>query len=115
MIYDDLPDEYTQAYQSEDRIHRIDNTYKKYNVNYYYLGGVYPEEFLEESKKKMIIERDENGDKIGETTHYKKYFQQGTYDQVHYKNLAKQRIVFRLINDEVEDEALITKLNVETS
>lgn len=62
----------------------------------------------------MIPEHDDEGKKIGETTHYRKYFRQGTYDQVHYQNLAKQRIVFRLINDEVEDATLIDKLNAET-
>jgi hypothetical protein len=48
------------------------------------------------------------------TTMYDRYFSQWTYDQVHHRNLETQRKIFRLINDEIEDESLLTKLNAES-
>jgi len=58
MIFDDLPVDYISQYQAEDRIHRIDNIHKKYEVNYYSMVPTYSEEFLEEKQDSHVAKRE---------------------------------------------------------
>ncbi|MBI4711011.1 MAG: hypothetical protein HY767_00895 [Candidatus Omnitrophica bacterium] len=123
VVMDDYARDYTQAYQAEDRAHRIDNIRKKYEVQYYSLLAKYPKEFLERMKGLYEAKNRETGEieivtkenitdrmralEAAETVTisnvHDKYFSQGTYDQVHRRNLDAQKRVFELVMDGVKD------------
>ncbi|MCP4523463.1 MAG: DEAD/DEAH box helicase, partial [Candidatus Gracilibacteria bacterium] len=98
MIFDDLPEDYIIQYQAEDRIHRIDNKYKKYVARYYSLISQYPNKFLQANKDADDCKK----------------FTQGTFDEVHKDDLDSQKVIFGLINNEVDDKSSIDKLNQKT-
>ena len=121
VIFDDLPEDYVQQYQAEDRAHRIDTdrTRTHYNVKYYKLISQYPEDFIRRMKKiwvakeqtedsyRYVIVTDRDYAKERELpTAYEKFFEQGTFDQALNRNLAKMKMVFNLIIDGIADESV---------
>lgn len=98
MIKDDLPDDCILDYQTEDRIHRIDGHRRKAEVRYYNLISEYDEEFLA-MMKEMMIEREMPDGSIVKVSAYDLWFSAGTWDEVHYGNLAAQRVGFELLNN----------------
>ncbi|TAN62383.1 DEAD/DEAH box helicase [bacterium] len=95
LIFDDLAQTYRDQYQAGDRIHRIDNKRKKYEVRYYWLQALYPETFLGSLPEE-----------IRET-----YFSPGTFDQVHYQNLRRQAGIFHRIMDGIGSEEELMNAN----
>lgn len=125
MILDDSAGDCIVEIQAEDRAHRIDPQRLTHaDVKYVKIQSRYPEKFLEATKKRWLVK--ENG-------HYKEFssyetaktfaskndadvlnayvhfFAQGTYDQVHSKNLRTQRVIFHLINDGIADDSLLNE------
>ncbi|MCT4640562.1 MAG: DEAD/DEAH box helicase [Bacteroidales bacterium] len=115
FIGDDLPENYVQQYQAEDRIHRIDNDHRTHHdVKYYYPVSKYPESFLEEMKAKWVVRENGGYIEVDKTTEgaksaYETFFKQGTFDQVHFRNLNAQKNIFHLINDGIIDEDSLGK------
>ncbi len=87
VIFDDLPPTFRDYYQAADRAHRIDNDRKKYDVTYYTLQANYPKTFLDSLPKDTR----------------EQYFGMGTFDEVHYRNLQRQKRIFHRIMDGVGD------------
>ena len=85
VIFDDLAPTYRDQYQAADRAHRIDNDRKKYDVTYYTLQAQYPKAFLDALPPDILTQ----------------YFSMGTFDEVHYRNLARQKRIFHRILDGV--------------
>jgi len=57
MIMDNLPKHYLWQYQTEDRIHRIDEDHlTHYDVTYNQALSLYPQNFLEKMKKRWVRE-----------------------------------------------------------
>lgn len=116
VIFDDIPESYIQAYQAEDRAHRIDTniTRTHYDIKYYRLVSGYPKDFLEEMKK-TYIQRNSSGYVVVNSppkekslqSAYEAFFEQGTFDQVLNKNLDVQKSVYQLIIDGIADEELL--------
>lgn len=98
VIFDDLPKDYTEQYQAEDRSHRIDAKRRKQEVRYYSLVSQYPPDFLAAMTKYMTQKRGPNGTEI-DIAAFERWFEQGTLDQVHFENLAAQRTSFELLNN----------------
>ena len=110
LIFDDLPRDYVEQYQAEDRPHRIDNEYKThYDITYYKLISKYPQSFLEEMKQKWVrklqnwnyeevLNQKEAEDELLPTA-YDEFFKQWTWDHRHYNNLLIQKDKFQLLND----------------
>jgi len=94
VIYDDLAQRYRDEYQAGDRAHRIDNDRPKYDVRYYWLKAKYPQEFLNK-----LSEED------------KRYFINGTYDDVQYNNILQQGRIFHRIADGIGDDSELNKIN----
>lgn len=88
VIYDDLAPTYRDEYQAGDRAHRIDNTRKKYEINYYWLISEYPKSFLKEVTKKGL----------------ERFVLPGTLDAILYDNIRQQGRVFHRILDGVGSE-----------
>nr|MBP9855424.1 DEAD/DEAH box helicase [Candidatus Omnitrophota bacterium] len=120
VIFDDLARDYTVQYQAEDRANRIDNLRKKYAVRYYNLIAKYPESFINKVRdlyqvtdsynSKKLVTADEITDEMEQDDNleieslYDLYFSNGTYDQVHFKNLQAQKRIFELILDGLQDQ-----------
>lgn len=98
MIFDDLPKDYTEQYQAEDRNHRIDEKRRKPEVRYYSLISKYPSSFLAGMAKHMTQKRRPNGAEA-KVSAFEQWFEQGTLDEVHFANLAAQRTSFELLNN----------------
>ncbi len=124
MIFDDDPADCVEAIQAEDRIHRIDpHRQTKYSVQYYSMQSRYPRRFLDEMKTRWVVRQqdgtykeyknqsDANANasemKTSAQTAYEAFFAQGTYDQVHSRNLQTQRQILQLINDGIADESIL--------
>lgn len=125
MIFDDLPADVVEAIQSEDRIQRIDPDRLTHpTVEYYTLLSQYPKLFLEIMKKRWVVRDREHmcykefrsrasamefAKSVDERveTAFNAFFAQGTYDDVHHKNLTVQRTMFHLINDGIVDESML--------
>jgi hypothetical protein len=124
LIEDDLPGDCVEEIQAEDRIHRIDPSRMTHaSVKYYKMKSVYPEGFLQKVRNRWLVKT--NG-KYEEFTNqrkaqdyakknglevvnaYEQFFEQGTFDEVHEQNLKAQRIMFRLINDGIADESVLS-------
>jgi hypothetical protein len=88
VIYDDLAPTYRDEYQAGDRAHRIDNTRKKYVINYYWLISEYPSSFLKEVTSLGLA----------------RFVLPGTLDAILYDNIRQQGRVFHRILDGVGSE-----------
>ncbi|MDD5495741.1 MAG: diguanylate cyclase, partial [Candidatus Omnitrophica bacterium] len=95
VVYDDLAQTHRDQYQAGDRAHRIDNDRKKYNVKYYWMQALYPKSFLDG------IDPETKGT----------YFDVGTYDEVHLKNLKRQGRIFHRIMDGVGSDEELREAN----
>ena len=95
VIFDDLAQTYRDEYQAMDRAHRIDNDRKKYEVEYLWLQAQYPESFLSRLK-----------DEIKE-----KYFDCGTYDEIHRLNLQNQSRIFHRILDGIGSDDELDRIS----
>lgn len=98
MIKDELPEDYTEGYQSEDRIHRVEDKRRKYEVRYYNLISRYSGDFLNEMAGTEIEKEKPNGEAAAFNAH-ERWFKNGTYDEVHHRNLEAQRTSFELLNN----------------
>ncbi len=118
VVFDDLPEDYVEQYQAEDRAHRIDSDhFTHHDVQYFSLISQYPEQFLQKMKKRWIrkveggaYEEERNAARAKKEdlpTAYEMFFEQGTYDEVHGKNLQTQKQMFHLINDGIADETIL--------
>jgi len=127
LIDDDLSDGVVMDIQKKDRIHRIDPQRLTHpTADYYTLRSRYPQSFLEKMKKQWVVKQEDGtfeeypslvaarkdpcatDDKPPKTA-YEAFFAQGTYDQVQGHNLEVQRQMFRLINDGIADESVLTE------
>lgn len=103
LIADDAPRDYIEKYQSEDRIHRIDEGRPKYDVRYYSLVSQYSSEFLERMRTHMTQRKRVGGEAheepLEEVSAFDRWFAQGTWDEVQFTNLRAQQTAFRLLND----------------
>jgi hypothetical protein len=123
-IFDDLPQDYIEQYQAEDRAHRIDNKFlTHHDIKYFSLVSVYPETFLEKMKHIYLqklpngtyeeTDKDfKNSDGKSAESAYEIFFSQGSFDQVQRSNLEIQRQVFHLINDGISDESILKENQV---
>lgn len=100
MIFDDMPRDYTEQYQAEDRIHRIDTDRRKYEVRYYQLMANYSEDFLQRMRDYQTEKVQPDGETV-ELPAFERWFEQGTLDQVTLRNLRAQRTSFELLNDAI--------------
>lgn len=119
-VYDDLPSDCKEDIQAEDRTDRLEEEIPRTHntLQYYQMQARYPEKFLERMRKTWIRKSEKpgvweefegkgtppNDEENPWQTAYDTFFAQGTYDQVHHKNLANQRLMFHLINDGFADE-----------
>jgi hypothetical protein len=123
MIFDDLANTYVDQYQTEDRIHRIDQVHNThYDVRYISFLSKYPQSFLERMKS-VYVEKKEDGNyrecfdqkeakKKNLKTAYETFFINGTYDEIHNFNLGVQKDTFHIINDGVVDASFEEKETV---
>lgn len=98
MILDDLPRDYSEEYQATDRIHRIDDEHRKYEVRYYRLMAQYDQAFLRDMRDEITTKTRPDGDEV-EISAFDRWFAQGTFDEVRSRRLAAQRVGFELLND----------------
>ena len=126
LVFDNLPQDYVEQYQTEDRAHRIDNRYNTHHdIKYYGMESKYSDSFLNEMKKRYVQKIDSGvfeeilDEKYAKSkelpTAYEKFFKQGTIDHVHKLNLETQKTVFHLINDGIADENLLEEDQIEFS
>lgn len=101
IIKDGIPTEIIEEYQADDRIHRMDNKNKKYEVRYYTLVARYSDEFIEEMKE---YEVDNEKNPNAQENAYEKWFKQGSYHEVQVKRLATQRTTFEILNNGIVNE-----------
>ncbi len=125
MILDDLPSDCVEAIQAEGRIRRIDPNRLTHAVKKYYtLESQYPAAFMERVSKRWLVKQEhfykefdsrESARKYAEKRGLKymnaaeEFFDQGTYDEVHSRNLKVQRMMFNLINDGIADESILSE------
>ncbi|MFH1360461.1 MAG: DEAD/DEAH box helicase, partial [Candidatus Omnitrophota bacterium] len=119
-VFDDLARDYSQQYQAEERINRIDNDRLKFANRYYFLRAKYPESFLEQTKRFSVIVHKRSGHREIIPTEsitqqqrrnkdleirslYRYYLAQGTYDEVHGKNLRAQEAAFNIMMEGFSD------------
>ncbi len=123
MILDDQPADCIEAIQAEGRIRRIDPNRLTHAVKKYYtLESQYPVSFMEKVSKRWLVKQEycykefnsrEAASKYAEKRGLKymnaaeEFFDQGTYDEVHGRNLKVQRVMFSLINDGIADESVL--------
>lgn len=123
MILDDLPADCVEAIQAEGRIRRIDpNRLTHATKKYYALQSQYPASFMEKVSKRWLVKQEhfykefdsrEAASKYAEKRGLKymnaaeEFFEQGTYDEVHGRNLKVQRVMFNLINDGIADDSIL--------
>ena len=91
VVYDDLAPTYKDQYQAGDRAHRIDNVRKKYNVKYYWLQAIYPQNFLDSLAPDVL-----------ET-----YFSMGTFDQVHMEKIKQEGRFFHRVMDGIGSQRAV--------
>ena len=110
VIFDDIAKTYRDEYQAAERAHRIDNKRKKYDVTYYWMQALYPEDFLESVKGKTFTYEKHSTNDEGDivTTKvtvdiYDFFFKEGTYDQVLFDVLRNQGAIFHEITDGIGD------------
>ncbi len=126
VIKDDLPRDCIEDEQSDDRTHRIDHEHQTHHtVKHYHLISRYPQKFLNAMKKKWVVKQDDGTYKEYESkevaqqaarkseadvaTAYEMFFEQRTWDEVHFENLRIQRQMMHLILDGIADESVLTE------
>ncbi len=122
VVFDDLPDDFVQLYQAEDRAHRIDSdiTRTHHDVKYYRVLSRYPEDFLEDMKQVKLRKNSAgayedaqpaDSDYEDLPSAYTLFFEQGTMDQVTSQKLDGQRVMYKLLIDGIADESIFAEEN----
>ena len=97
-----------QEIQSQDRNHRIDNEFPQYIKRYYDLIARNNSTVVERSKEEEIWY--EKSGSMVRSTIFRKYFKQGSLDEVHYKSLKQQALLANLLIDGIEDSSYFEKM-----